>query len=127
MAHRVLVVDSDAESLAWLKAHLEPLGCACRGAPSGQGAIDAVETKTAAFLTLDAHPSEKRGIDLSPAFRRKNKLGLAPFTHRMQRGEGGRGLGGRGAGAKGVGEKPPGPSLLTACFRQLLRLKATRD
>jgi len=126
MAHRVLIVDSNAENEAKISTQLRSLGCVFAEAASAAEALDQVEREPPQVVIVDAILPDKSGIDLIAELR--SALGeQAAFILLGAKGDEEQRLWGRRAGADEVLEKPVDPVLLAMCVRQLLKLRSARD
>jgi signal transduction histidine kinase len=126
MAHRVLIVDSDAVNAAKISTQLRPLGCVFAVAASASEALANLEKEPADVVIVEAILPDKTGIEMVTELRTVRSEQPA-FILLGAKGDEEQRLWGKRAGADEVLEKPLDPVLLAMCVRHLLRLRIARD
>lgn len=126
MAHRVLIVDSDAENVAKISTELRSLGCVVASAASAALARADVEGEAPDVVIVDSILPDQSGIDIIAELR-SSLDEQAAFILLGAKGDEEQRLWGKRAGADEVLEKPYDPALLAMCVRQLLRLRTARE
>jgi signal transduction histidine kinase len=126
MAHRVLIVDSDAVNAAKISTLLRPLGCTITAATSATEALANLAREPADVVIVDAILPDKSGIDIVTELR-SARSEQAAFILLGAKGDEEQRLWGKRAGADEVLEKPVDPVMLAMCVRQLLNLRIAKD
>ena len=127
MAYRVLVVDGEVEGLAAVQAQLASQGCAFVWALTAQEALDLADNDPLDLAIVDSRLGDRNGLDVVVELRRRPRLGHLPIVLTIPRGDIDLRTRGPRTGADEVLEKPLDAGCLTACVKQLLRLKGVRD